>query len=248
MLKAKPEQSNRAIAKQVKANDKTVATVRCDLESTAEIPQLEKTVGADGKSRKSKPKGKAAAEHAPPPARCPCPSCTDQHATAINSKDTALETFDAHVLELLRLTKGQKPQRFAKTAIPQPLLGDLAHFLREVVTRPQAGERGRVMSGRRSRDKGGRRERSVTAALQDAGFAAEKISGMYKTGADISLPLLGIDRAVEVKGRASGLKKIREWMIDRFAVVVWVDREQPIVVLRLADALEIARAAERGRR
>ena len=52
VLKAKPEQSNRQIAKQVKADDKTVAKIRRKMESTAEIPQLEKTVGADGKARK----------------------------------------------------------------------------------------------------------------------------------------------------------------------------------------------------
>jgi hypothetical protein len=58
VLKAKPEESNRQIAKQVKADDKTVASVRRDLESTAEIPQLEKTTGADGKQRKSRAKKK----------------------------------------------------------------------------------------------------------------------------------------------------------------------------------------------
>ena len=103
------------------------------------------------------------------------------------------------------------------------------------------------MSGRRSRDKGGRRERGVTTALQDAGFAAEKISGMYKTGADISLPLLGIDRDVEVKSRASGFERIRAWLADRYALVVIVDREEPLVVLRLRDAIEVAKAAERRR-
>ena len=56
VLKAKPEASNRKIAKQTKADDKTVAKVRRDLESTAEIPQLEKTTGADGKQRKSRAK------------------------------------------------------------------------------------------------------------------------------------------------------------------------------------------------
>jgi hypothetical protein len=56
ILKAKPEASNRKIAKQTKADHKTVATVRGDLESTGEIPQLEKTTGADGKQRKSRAK------------------------------------------------------------------------------------------------------------------------------------------------------------------------------------------------
>jgi hypothetical protein len=49
-------------------------------------------------------------------------------------QDNALESFDAHILELLRLTKGQKPACFAKTAVATPLLGDLAHFFRELVT------------------------------------------------------------------------------------------------------------------
>jgi hypothetical protein len=54
VLKAKPEASNRAIAKQVKADDKTVGKVRRELEATAEIPQLDKTTGEDGRARTTK--------------------------------------------------------------------------------------------------------------------------------------------------------------------------------------------------
>jgi hypothetical protein len=54
VLKAKPDQSNNQVAKQVKADDKTVAAVRRGLESTSEFPKLEKTVGADGKARKQR--------------------------------------------------------------------------------------------------------------------------------------------------------------------------------------------------
>jgi hypothetical protein len=56
ILKAKPETSNRKIAKQTKADHKTVAAVRRDLESIGEIPQLEKSTGSDGKQRKSRAK------------------------------------------------------------------------------------------------------------------------------------------------------------------------------------------------
>jgi hypothetical protein len=56
VLKAKPEASNRKIAKQTKADDKTVAKVRRDLESGAEIPHVEKTEGSDGKKYKAKKK------------------------------------------------------------------------------------------------------------------------------------------------------------------------------------------------
>jgi hypothetical protein len=40
----------------VKVDDKTVAKVRDNLESTSEIPKLEKTVGKDGKARKQRKK------------------------------------------------------------------------------------------------------------------------------------------------------------------------------------------------
>jgi hypothetical protein len=54
LLTAAPEKSNRQIAKIVKIDPKTVAAVRTKKEATGEIPQLTKTVGADGKARPSK--------------------------------------------------------------------------------------------------------------------------------------------------------------------------------------------------
>jgi hypothetical protein len=55
LLKANPERSNRATAAIARADDKTVAVVRGTMESTAVIPQLTKTVGADGKARTTTP-------------------------------------------------------------------------------------------------------------------------------------------------------------------------------------------------
>jgi hypothetical protein len=52
VLKARPHQSNRAIAEQTGTYHKMVAEVRKQKIATGEIPQLEKTVGADGKERK----------------------------------------------------------------------------------------------------------------------------------------------------------------------------------------------------
>src|SRR5262245_1531594 len=54
LLKTTPEASNNSIASQVKADDKTVASVRRELEATSEIPKLEKTTGTDGKERPAK--------------------------------------------------------------------------------------------------------------------------------------------------------------------------------------------------
>ncbi|MDB5314052.1 MAG: hypothetical protein JWO38_8254 [Gemmataceae bacterium] len=51
MVKRKPERSNRDIAACANVSDKTVGAVRARLEATAEIPQLTKTTGRDGKAR-----------------------------------------------------------------------------------------------------------------------------------------------------------------------------------------------------
>jgi hypothetical protein len=58
LLKAKPEQSNRAIAEQVKVSHHTVAAVRTEQESTGQIAQLDKTTGKDGRARSTKPRAR----------------------------------------------------------------------------------------------------------------------------------------------------------------------------------------------
>src|SRR5262245_13256590 len=62
VLKARPEQSDQQIAEQVKADHKTVGKVRKEMESTGDVPQLEKTVGKDGKARKQPAKRKPAVQ------------------------------------------------------------------------------------------------------------------------------------------------------------------------------------------
>lgn len=52
-LKNDPVQSDRTIAKKTGADHKTVGVVRTKLESTGEIPQLDKRKGSDGKERKT---------------------------------------------------------------------------------------------------------------------------------------------------------------------------------------------------
>lgn len=54
-LRETPQLSNRQIARDLGCDDKTVAAVRDELISTAEIPQLEKTIGADGRERTTSP-------------------------------------------------------------------------------------------------------------------------------------------------------------------------------------------------
>jgi Holliday junction resolvase len=84
--------------------------------------------------------------------------------------------------------------------------------------------------GRASRDKGQRTERALVRLLQERGFAAEKISGMYKPGSDISLPLLGIDRRCEVKCRGRGFGQLYAWLKNAELLIVKADGLEPLVV------------------
>jgi hypothetical protein len=117
VIARKPELSNRQIAKKVGVTDKTIAAARAKAEQLRRIPQLEKTVGADGKARKQPAKRKAAdkPEHKAPPV-----------------KDTALHEFNGHVLRLLQMTSKAKPERFAKTSVNAADLSQLGRFLAEV--------------------------------------------------------------------------------------------------------------------
>jgi Holliday junction resolvase len=87
--------------------------------------------------------------------------------------------------------------------------------------------------------------------LQERGFAAERIplsgSAGGRFSGDISLPLLGINRTVEVKCRANGFRQLYAALSGASLLIVRADRREPLVVLPLRLAAEIAAAAERGR-
>jgi Holliday junction resolvase len=107
-----------------------------------------------------------------------------------------------------------------------------------------------VSGGRASRQKGNRLERALVHALQDAGFVAERVplSGAAggRFGADLSIPLLGADRRVEVKCRGDGFRQLYSWLNNNGAdlLIVRADRSEPLVVVPFHFAIEIARAAE----
>jgi hypothetical protein len=121
VLKAKPKASNRKIAKQVKADDKTVATVRRELEATAEIPQLAKTTGADGKERPAKRKRrdvedflaeKRAREASGEPAIC-CPECS-RPATTPKQIARITAALEAGATNAAEVAAEPKPQPVAE--------------------------------------------------------------------------------------------------------------------------------------
>ena len=108
-----------------------------------------------------------------------------------------------------------------------------------------------MTGGRRSRDKGNRVERAIVRALQDYGLAAERVPLSGSAGGsylgDLTVPLLGVDRVVEVKARAAGFMQLYAWLANRDLLIVKADRREPIVVLPLRLAAEIAVAAERAK-
>jgi len=116
------------------------------------------------------------------------------------------------------------------------------------VTDRRAGLRG----GRAPRAKGNRFERAIVKFLQDKGFPAERVPLSGSAGGsylgDLSVPVLGVDRVVEVKHRRAGFRQIYKWLADRDILIVRADRAEPLVVLPLKLAGEILSAAERSNR
>jgi hypothetical protein len=64
---------------------------------------------------------------------------------------------------------------------------------------------------------------------------------------DITVPLLGRDLRVEVKVRGGGFAQLYAWLADRDLLIVRADRNEPLVVVPLRLATEIALAAERNK-
>jgi Holliday junction resolvase len=104
-----------------------------------------------------------------------------------------------------------------------------------------------MSGGRASRDKGNRAERAIVKYLHDRGFAAERVPLSGAAGGsylgDLTVPVIGIDRVVEVKCRANGFRELYRWLIDRDILIVRADRAEPLVILPLKLAAEIAAKA-----
>jgi Holliday junction resolvase len=107
-----------------------------------------------------------------------------------------------------------------------------------------------MSGGKASRDMGNRAERAVVKFLQARGFAAERIPLSGAAGGsfvgDLTVPVLGVDRCVEVKVRAKGFTQLYDWLEGRDLLIVKADRAEPLIVLPLKLAAEIAAKAEGG--
>jgi Holliday junction resolvase len=104
-----------------------------------------------------------------------------------------------------------------------------------------------MSGGKASRQKGNRAERAIVKFLQGRGFAAERVPLSGAAGGsypgDLTVPVLNVDRVVEVKCRADGFRELYRWLVDRDILIVRADRSEPLVVLPLKLAAEIAAKA-----
>ena len=98
--------------------------------------------------------------------------------------------------------------------------------------------------GRASRRKGLDAERSLVRYLQSKGLSAEKTSRTGYRGTDLSVDLLGISRSIECKVRSHGFTQLYEWLANADMLVIRADRREPLVVLPMWLASEIATVAE----
>lgn len=108
-----------------------------------------------------------------------------------------------------------------------------------------------MTGGKAARQKGNRMERALVLQLQAAGFAAERVPLSGSAGGsylgDLTVPLLGRDQVVEAKARKDGFRQLYDWLESRDLLVVKADRREPLVVLPLRLAIEIAAAAEHNK-
>lgn len=99
--------------------------------------------------------------------------------------------------------------------------------------------------GKASRDKGMRFERLVVQAAQDAGIGAERVPLSGAAGGsfmgDITLPVQGVDRRIECKSRKRAWLDLYGWLPGNYALAIKRDRDDTLVVMRLADFLTLAK-------
>jgi Holliday junction resolvase len=108
-----------------------------------------------------------------------------------------------------------------------------------------------MTGGRAPRDKGNRLERAIVRLAQDYGLGAERVPLSGAVGGsycgDLTIPVLGRDLTVEAKSRANGFREIYQWLNGRDLLIVKANRRDPLVIMPLKLAVEVAWAAERAR-
>jgi len=105
--------------------------------------------------------------------------------------------------------------------------------------------------GRRPRQKGNRTERALRHYLLQRGLSAERVplsgSAGGRFAGDLLVRFVGRDLVVEVKARGNGFAQLYGWLDGPDLLIVKADRREPLMVLPLSLAVEIAALANGGR-
>ena len=102
------------------------------------------------------------------------------------------------------------------------------------------------MSGKAARQKGDRFERQVVDACQADGIPAQRVplsgaaGGMF--GGDIQVETRVGRQKLECKSRADKWVAEYGWLEGNDLLVVKRDRSEPLVIMRLADWIKLAKA------
>jgi hypothetical protein len=64
---------------------------------------------------------------------------------------------------------------------------------------------------------------------------------MYRPGCDLNMTVAGRTLEIEVKSRADGFKELYRWIADRDLLILKADRQEPLIIMRLALAAEIVK-------
>jgi hypothetical protein len=73
-------------------------------------------------------------------------------------------------------------------------------------------------------------------------IGARKVSRAYQAGHDLEIPLGDDLLRIECKARANGFGTLYRCLDDRDVLIVKGDHKEPLVILRLSLATEIAKA------
>jgi hypothetical protein len=88
----------------------------------------------------------------------------------------------------------------------------------------------------------------MTTVMTAKRLAAKRMSlsgaAHGRVGGEVSVPLLGRDRRIEVKLCLNGFRRLYDWLSEH-DFLVKADRREPLMILSLSLAVEIAAIAER---
>jgi ParB-like chromosome segregation protein Spo0J len=111
LLKAKPEQSDRQIAKQTKTSPTTVGKIRKEAEATGDVSKVDTRTDTKGRKQPSAKSPKSAKP-------APAPAASESRLRSVSAEDITLENFTSVAMKLIKLIMNNGSVRFANAALP----------------------------------------------------------------------------------------------------------------------------------